>query len=227
MSRLDVFIDRMVSQRACLDFAIAETAAMPGPVFELGLGNGRTYHHMRERIAGREIYVFERAIASHPESTPPEDRTLLGDVSETLPAALDRFAAALEAGLAQGSDARERARAIGDAYVRFATEHPAAYQLMSEISQVDESRYPELVRASRRARETMVGYVRDMIREGMMDGDADLIGYMFWSTLHGIVVLDMAGRLGGEIDADTLRKKTMRTLLAGMAVSPPRRDDES
>ena len=50
---------------------------------------------------------------------------------------------------------------------------------------------------------------------------------MFWSTLHGIVVLDMAGRLGGEIDADTLRKKTMRTLLAGMAVSPPRRDDES
>ena len=121
-------------------------------------------------------------------------------------AALDRFAAA---------------------YVRFATEHPAAYQLMSEISQVDESRYPELVRASRRARETMVGYVRDMIREGMMDGDADLIGYMFWSTLHGIVVLDMAGRLGGEIDADTLRKKTMRTLLAGMAVSPPRRDDES
>ncbi|MBG11712.1 MAG: TetR family transcriptional regulator [Alcanivorax sp.] len=142
-------------------------------------------------------------------------------------AALDRFAAALEAGLAQGSDARERARAIGDAYVRFATEHPAAYQLMSEISQVDESRYPALVRASRRARETMVGYVRDMIREGMMDGDADLIGYMFWSTLHGIVVLDMAGRLGGEIDADTLRKKTMRTLLAGMAVSPPRRDDES
>ena len=73
----------------------------------------------------------------------------------------------------------------------------------------------------------MVGYVRDMIREGMMDGDADLIGYMCWSTLHGIVVLDMAGRLGGEIDADTLRKKTMRTLLAGMAVSPPRRDDES
>jgi hypothetical protein len=41
------------------------------------------------------------------------------------------------------------------------------------------------------------------------------------------VVLDMAGRLGGEIDADTLRKKTMRTLLAGMAVSPPRREDES
>lgn len=91
MSRLDVFIDRMVSQRACLDFAIAETAALPGPVFELGLGNGRTYHHLREKIAGRDIYVFERKIASHPDSTPPPEFTILGDVTETLPRALERF----------------------------------------------------------------------------------------------------------------------------------------
>ena len=91
MTRLDLFIDRMVSQRACLDFAITETAMMKGPVFELGLGNGRTYHHMRERIQGRDIYVFERAIASHPDSTPPEDRAILGDVMETLPAALKQF----------------------------------------------------------------------------------------------------------------------------------------
>lgn len=93
MSRLDVFIDRMVSQRACLDFAIAQTAVLPGPVYELGLGNGRTYHHMRERIAGRPIYVFERAVASHPDSTPDDEFTILGDVTETLPAALDRFGA--------------------------------------------------------------------------------------------------------------------------------------
>ena len=93
MSRLDLFIDRMVSQRACLDHASALTADMPGPVFELGLGNGRTYHHMCETITGRDIFVFERAIASHPDSTPPEDRVLLGDVFDTLPAALDRFGA--------------------------------------------------------------------------------------------------------------------------------------
>ncbi|MFT7595737.1 MAG: hypothetical protein ACI8R4_003068 [Paracoccaceae bacterium] len=84
MSRLDLFIDRMVSQRACLDFAIDATTAMSGPVFELGLGNGRTYHHLRERISDRDIYVFERAIASHPDSTPPEALTILGDVNETL-----------------------------------------------------------------------------------------------------------------------------------------------
>ena len=91
MSRLDVFINRMVSQRACIDFAVQNTAGMTGPVFELGLGNGRTYDHMREVVSGRDIYVFEREVASNPASTPPEDRTILGDVFETLPQALERF----------------------------------------------------------------------------------------------------------------------------------------
>jgi hypothetical protein len=91
MSRLDLFIDRMVSQRACLDHAAQLIRDLPGPVFELGLGNGRTYHHMREVLPGRDIWVFERAIASHPDSTPPEDRVLLGDVFDTLPQALARF----------------------------------------------------------------------------------------------------------------------------------------
>lgn len=93
MSRLDLFIDRMVSQRACLNHAAALTKELKGPVFELGLGNGRTYHHMCEIIPVREIYVFERAIAPHPDSTPPKDRVLLGDVFETLPQALDTFGA--------------------------------------------------------------------------------------------------------------------------------------
>lgn len=91
MSRLDIFINRMVSQRACLNHAAALTKDMDGPVFELGLGNGRTYHHMAEVMPGRDIFVFERAVASNPDSTPPDDRLMLGDVHETLPAALKRF----------------------------------------------------------------------------------------------------------------------------------------
>lgn len=90
-SRLDFFIDRMVSQRACLNHAANLTKDMAGPVFELGLGNGRTYHHMRKVMPNRDIYVFERAVASHPDSTPPDDKILLGDVYDTLPEALKRF----------------------------------------------------------------------------------------------------------------------------------------
>ena len=89
MSRLDIFIDRMVSQRACIDHAAALTQTLTGPVFELGLGNGRTFHHIRETMPNRDI--FERAVASNPDSTPEDHQLILGDVHETLPAALNRF----------------------------------------------------------------------------------------------------------------------------------------
>lgn len=90
-SRLEQVIDRMVSQRACLDYAARATRGMAGPILELGLGNGRTYDHLREAAPEREIYAFDRKRVSHPESTPPEDRFFLGDVRETLPLALERL----------------------------------------------------------------------------------------------------------------------------------------
>ncbi len=91
MSRLDLFIDRMVSQRACIDDAVARIVELSGPVLELGLGNGRTYDHLKNHLPGREIYVFDREVASHPQSTPPDDRIVLGDFLETLPAFLARM----------------------------------------------------------------------------------------------------------------------------------------
>ncbi len=92
MSRLDSFIRRLHAQRACIDAAAETIAALDGPVFELGLGNGRTYDHLRERLAGREIFVFERQLAAHPACVPDQAHLFLGDIHETLPAAVARFA---------------------------------------------------------------------------------------------------------------------------------------
>lgn len=91
MSRLDSFIRRLEAQRACLARAVELVAEHPGPVLEMGLGNGRTYDHLREICPERDIYVFERQVAAHPDCIPPDDRLLLGDLHETLPAAVDRF----------------------------------------------------------------------------------------------------------------------------------------
>ena len=84
MTRLDLFIARMVSQRACLDHAIALTADMKGPVFELGLGNGRTYDHLREILPERRIWVIDRVLQCHPSCTPPEADLLLGEAEPML-----------------------------------------------------------------------------------------------------------------------------------------------
>ena len=91
MSRLDSAIRRLMAQRACLDRARELLSETPGHVFELGLGNGRTYDHLRERFGQREIFVFERKISAHPSCIPDEDHLFLGDVLEVLPAVAERF----------------------------------------------------------------------------------------------------------------------------------------
>ena len=87
MSRLDSFIRRLEAQRACLDHAAAQIGGMPGPVLELGLGNGRTYDHLRKLLPDREIFVFEREVNAHPDCIPDVAHLILGDVRTTLPQA--------------------------------------------------------------------------------------------------------------------------------------------
>ena len=92
MSRLDSFIRRLEAQRACLNHAVGLVAGLPGPVFEFGLGNGRTYDHLRETCPGRALYVFERKVAAHPDCVPGPDHLFLGALDRTLPQAAARFA---------------------------------------------------------------------------------------------------------------------------------------
>lgn len=90
MSRLDSFIRRLSAQRSVLDWAAGEIQHVPGPVLEIGLGNGRTFDHLREKLPGREIYAFDRADNAHPHSKPAGALLVLGEFAATLPA----FAAA-------------------------------------------------------------------------------------------------------------------------------------
>jgi AcrR family transcriptional regulator len=107
-----------------------------------------------------------------------------------------RFAQALEtARETTTGDVRTRGRAVGEAYVTFALENPHSYKLMFDFNQPNVDRYPELVAAGQRARETMTGYVRDAIAEGIVSGDPQQIGMMNWAAIHGAVILELAGML--------------------------------
>jgi hypothetical protein len=93
VSRLDSAIRRLEAQRACLDHAAKLIARVPGPVVELGLGNGRTYDHLRALLPGREIFAFDRRIDAHPDCVPDARHLVLGDFADTLPRALERIGA--------------------------------------------------------------------------------------------------------------------------------------
>lgn len=84
MSRLDSFIRRLTAQRDILNH-ICDRLELPadGPVMEIGLGNGRTFDHMRERFAGRRIVAFDRAMGAHASSVPGAADLVLGEICET------------------------------------------------------------------------------------------------------------------------------------------------
>jgi hypothetical protein len=84
LSRLDSFIRRLQAQRACLDLAARLVRELDGEVLELGLGNGRTYDHLRKLFPDRKIYVCDRRVAAHPDCVPPAEFLIIGDMRDTL-----------------------------------------------------------------------------------------------------------------------------------------------
>jgi hypothetical protein len=92
-SALDRFAARLLAQRAYLADAARRIADIAGPVFEIGLGKGRTYDHLRRLLPGRDIWCFDREHHAPPEESPPAGRLVIGEIQETLPALARRLGA--------------------------------------------------------------------------------------------------------------------------------------
>jgi|SRR5215469_4807727 len=187
----------------------------------------------RERLCEAATHMFAahgpegvtmRELARALDVSPMTPYRYFHDKNEILAAvrarAFDRFAEALEEAYAVKGDALTRSRAVGEAYKRFAFGEPHSYRLMFDLDQPDEAQYPDLVRATTRARATMTDYVRGLIEARVISGDSRLIGHVFWSALHGAVVLQMAGKLNDGPDFAQIAEASFRALMQGFAPTP-------
>lgn len=130
-------------------------------------------------------------------------------------AAHNRFSERIEAAHDSTNDLWERSRAIGDAYVDFAMQQPAAYQVMFAYEQEDGEKSEELRDAERRSHLTLITYVREMAEAGLLEGDPDMIAHAYWATIHGLIVLRMSGKLDSSPGFDALRHTAMRLITRG------------
>lgn len=105
MSRLDSFIRRMSAQRDILDDLAGRLGDRPGLVLEFGLGNGRTYDHLRERFPARRVVVFERVVVDRYISLVAPGDAVIGDIRETAALWPDGAAALIHVDIESG-DAR-------------------------------------------------------------------------------------------------------------------------
>lgn len=107
MSRLDSFIRRVTAQRDILNAVADDVLRLDGPIFELGLGNGRTYNHLREKLPGRRIIAFDRTLAAHASSVPPEADLMLGEIRETAQRFVGLGGAMVHADIGTGYDDKD------------------------------------------------------------------------------------------------------------------------
>lgn len=107
MSRLESFIRRMSAQRDIIDDLAGRIDAVPGPILEIGFGNGRTYDHLRQRFPGRRILVFEAVVVPDLPVLPPGEDLFVGDVRDTAARLPDGCAALIHADIESGHRDRD------------------------------------------------------------------------------------------------------------------------
>ena len=84
MSRLESMGRRIKAQIDGLNWAARAVADVTGDVLELGLGNGRTYDHLRQELPDRPIWVIDRVLQAHASCVPPAGNFLQGEAEPML-----------------------------------------------------------------------------------------------------------------------------------------------
>jgi len=84
MSRLDSMLRRFTAQRDGLNWSADHIAALEGDILDMGLGNGRTYDHLRELFPNRRVWVIDRVLKCHPSCVPPAEDFLQGEAEPML-----------------------------------------------------------------------------------------------------------------------------------------------
>lgn len=138
-------------------------------------------------------------------------------LAATRAAAYDRFSERIEAAHRSSDDLWARSRAIGDAYVAFAADEPAAYKLLFAYDQDQADRTDDLIRAEKRSKLTLTTYVAEMVEAGLLEGEPELLAHVYWAALHGLVVLKMANKLAPSLSFEDIRHASNRLITRGAA----------
>lgn len=206
-------------------------AKKPGKYHHGGLRDALVHAALRElehgrledlslRALGRELGVSPRAPYRHFATK----ESLLAAVAVE---GLRRWEAFVTPRVASaGPDPVAQVRAISEAYVLFAVEHPAAFRVMYAPYATVEEGAPELVRARSEGHGTALEVIRAGQRAGRLrDGDPMQLALALWTSMHGLAVLLTQGQLGRydrPIDAAKLSVLVSGLLLEGLLARPER-----
>ena len=141
----------------------------------------------------------------------------------------ERFAAALETAGAQGRDPLDRLRRIGEAYVRFAIDHPGRFRVMFGPELSDDGPMPApLAEASERSYQVVVAALETVLARWPAGRrpSTDAVAFTCWTIGHGAATLWLDGPIRRKAPPSEaralfeLRYAATLDLLVG-ALAPP------
>lgn len=134
-----------------------------------------------------------------------------GLLDATRVAALHALCDACEEALGAAADVAGKLRGVGRAYIAFALERPALYDLIFESHRGGD----EHAAAVARYRSLAEMPLREAHAQRMIVLDPARLGHVLWAATHGLVTLHRAGKLHHGIDFDTLLSDLGDTLAFG------------
>ncbi|BDA69343.1 transcriptional regulator, TetR family [Calothrix sp. PCC 7716] len=131
---------------------------------------------------------------------------------------------AMNRGIEQApDDTLKRLEATGVAYVQFAVAHPSHYRVMFDSYQGEQIPHPERAQAGWQAFQVLFNAIEAGQSAGTVRaGDTMQLGWVAWSTVHGLAMLLIDGRLpvSQAQDIQALSEFVTRTLIIGLAHEP-------
>jgi AcrR family transcriptional regulator len=124
----------------------------------------------------------------------------------------------------QVADPVERLRAIGAAYLAFATEEPAWFRLifMNQAKLSDELMHEALERHGHRIYEFLVDVVRALLASrNITSVDPEEMAQLCWSTIHGVASLRLTMPAFPFVDAETLMNHSNSAMLCRLGIERP------
>ena len=199
-----------------------------------------TYHHgnlrralleaARAILAGEGLdalslrAVARRAGVSHaaPYHHFPDKESLLAAVAEQ---GFRELNERLLAGAADESDTERRLAAFGDAYLRFASEHPALFRLMLGPRFGERNRHPDVTATAEVGYNLLLDTARAWSSEtGGGREHERTVAAAFWCLVHGLAELLIDGKINAALDpvpgSELMRASEILSVLSRRGVPP-------